>query len=303
MDVIFTYDTEEPGQCIPKLHTIFEVHSRFDAPLTIFVVGELAESEEGKDLGKLLDKAPALWDVNSHTYSHSRLITKNPWSQPVPTPDFIYEEVLRGVQSIQDRLGRPCRGFRPRSGCGGGFRGCPTALDALRTVGCTWSSAYLKSIFEDALPGDLSSPFTYQADGFDDILELPGHGWQDFCLKPFRDIEQYAVRWPSEFVYPKKFVETPQEEFEVHRGTLDAAANAGLPFCCLVLHPWTMIHPRDPDGTCVDLLLSYVRTKGWDVTTLDEESNRCRRQPDRLVDTPLTPPQRTVGYDIANNFA
>jgi hypothetical protein len=231
------------------------------------------------------------------------LITKNPWSIPIPTPEFIYDETLRGVQVVRDRLDRPCRGFRPRSGCGGGFIGCPINLDALRTAGCTWSSAYLKSIFEDALPGDLSGPFSYAANGFDDILELPGHGWQDFCLKPFRDIEQYAVRWPSEFVYPTGFVETPQEEFAVHRGTLDAAAAAGLPFCGLVWHPWTMIHDRDPDGDCIEMVLRYVKEQGWEVTTLDAEARRCEQNPCRLVESPPIPPQRTPGYDIARNFA
>ena len=43
MRVVFTYDTEEPGLCIPALRVITRVHRRFDAPMTLFVVGELAD--------------------------------------------------------------------------------------------------------------------------------------------------------------------------------------------------------------------------------------------------------------------
>ena len=214
--------------------------------MTLFVVGELAAGEEGPALKRLLDETPDLHDVNSHTWSHSRLICKNPWSLPVPTPEFIHDETARGVAAIRDRFDRPCRGFRPRSGAGCGFRGCPENLFALRASGCEWSSAYLKSAFEDSLPGDLHGPFSYADDGYDDLLELPGHGWQDALVKDYGRGLQYAVRWPSPFDYPRRLVETPAEEFAVHRRTLDAAEEAGLPFCCFVFHPWTMIRRQDP---------------------------------------------------------
>ena len=303
MRVVFTYDTEEPGLCIPALRVITRVHRRFDAPMTLFVVGELAAGAEGPALRRLLDETPDLHDVNSHTWSHSRLICKNPWSLPVPAPEFIHEETARGVAAIRDRFDRPGRGFRPRSGAGCGFRGCPENLFALRAAGCEWSSAYLKSAFEDSLPGDLHGPFSYADDGYDDLLELPGHGWQDALVKDYGRGLQYAVRWPSPFAYPRRLVETPQEEFAVHRRTLDAAEAAGLPFCCFVFHPWTMIRRQDPDGDCIDLLLRLARARGHEITTLDAEARRCRERPDLLSPAPPIPPQRTRGYDVARHFA
>ena len=75
---VFTSDTEEPGLCIPALQVISRVHRRFDAPMTLFVVGELVASEEGPELKRLIRGTPELYDVNSHTWSHSRLICKNP---------------------------------------------------------------------------------------------------------------------------------------------------------------------------------------------------------------------------------
>ena len=302
MNLVFTYDTEEPHQCIPKLRTIWNVHRKYDAPLTLFVVGSLLE-QEGGDLKKLIDDASELWDVNSHSYSHPRLIPKPPWSKSVATAEEVYEETRRGVQIVRDHLGKPCRGFRPRTGAGAGYRGCPTQLDALRSAGCGWVSAYLKSVFEDALPGDLHGPYSYEPDGFDDIIELPSHGWQDALLKQFRGLSEFAVRWPSEHAYPQALVETPQEEFAVYRTTLDAAADLELPFCCLCMHPWTMIRDGDLDGEAIDLVLSYARKKGWEISTLDAEADRCRRDPGLMVDPPPIPPQRTPGYDVARNFA
>ena len=302
MRIIFTYDAEEPGQCVPKLRTILNVHRKFDAPLTTFVVGKLIETE-GKELKKVVDEADDLFDVNSHTYSHSRLIVKPPWSLPVPSAQFIQEETSRGVQAVRDILDRPCRGFRPRSGAGGGFRGQPENLDALRTIGCTWSSAYLKSTFVDSLPGDLHGPYTYEANGFDDIIELPGHGWQDCAVKNYGRGDEHVVRFPSPFLYPLRHVETPEEEFEVHQRTADAAFEAGLPFCNFVMHPWTMIRQQDPEGQCIEMLLQYAKDKDWEVTTCDAEAQRCRDNPDLLVDAPPIPPQRVVGYDVGCLFA
>jgi peptidoglycan/xylan/chitin deacetylase (PgdA/CDA1 family) len=302
MRVIFTYDTEEPNQCVPKLRTILNVHRKFDAPLTTFVVGRLIESE-GKQLKKLIDEGGELFDVNSHTYSHSRLIVKPPWSLPVPSAEFVHHEISRGVQAVRDVLDRPCRGFRPRSGAGAGFRGQPEDLDALRTAGCTWSSTYLKSTFGDSLPSDLHGPYSYQADGFDDIIELPGHGWPDCGVKDYGRGGEHAVRWPTPFVYPSGYVQNPDEEFEVHKGTLDAALEAGLPYCGLIMHPWIMIRDQDPNGKCIEMLLQYAKDNGWEVTTCDFEAQRCRENPVQLVEAPPVPPQRVVGYDVGRLFA
>ena len=302
MRVILTYDVENVGECVPKLRTVSKVHRGYEAPITIFVTGLVIE-EDGCELRRLLDEAPAMWDVNSHTYSHARVICKPPWSLPVPSAEFIHEETTRGVGVVRDRLDRPCRGFRPRSGAGAGFRGCLDNLNSLRSVGVLWTSAYLKSVFGDSLPGDLSGPFSYAADGFDEIIEMPGHGWQDCGVKDFGRGSQYAIRWPSPFAYPSRFVETPAEEFEVHRATLDAALAAKLPFCCFVMHPWTMIRRQDPDGKAIDLLLDYAKLRGCEFSTLDTEAQRCRENPQLLKPAPPVPPQRTVNYDVGRIFA
>ncbi|MCH2130179.1 MAG: polysaccharide deacetylase family protein [Pirellulaceae bacterium] len=109
MHVVLTYDVEELDNCVPKLQTIWKIHRQFDAPLTLFVVGQLIE-QETEPLIALLADGGDMFDVNSHTYSHSRLFVKPPWSLPVPTTAFIHEEITRGVQVVRERLDRPCRG-------------------------------------------------------------------------------------------------------------------------------------------------------------------------------------------------
>ena len=147
----------------------------------------------------------------------------------------------------------PAAAFAPAPGPAAAFAAARRTSSRYTPAGCEWSSAYLKSAFEDSLPGDLHGPFSYADDGYDDLLELPGHGWQDALVKDYGRGLQYAVRWPSPFAYPERLVETPEEEFAVHRRTLDAAEEAGLPFCCFVFHPWTMIRRQDPEGACIDL--------------------------------------------------
>ena len=305
MRVIFTYDTEKVGECVPKLATIHAVHKRFNAPLTIFVTGNVIE-EDGKELRKLIDISPELWDVNSHSYSHQRLIFKPPWSKQQPTPEMVRHEVSEGARLVREQLGRPCRGLRPRSGAGAGFRGCPDALMALRDSGFTWTSAYLKSTFADSLPNDLYGAYTYEPDGFPDIIEIPSHGWQDACVKPeIIRMGECVVRWPAPYknAFPDRLVETPEEEFAVHLATFEGTMETDLQFTCFCMHPWTMIRPQDPGGRVIEMLLEYIEEHGHGVTTLDAEVQRCREYPELLWTAPEIPPQRIEKIDVGAYFA
>ena len=305
MRVIFTYDTEKPGDCVKKLETIFAVHRRFEAPATLFVTGKVIEAD-GEDLRRQIGVTPDLWDVNSHGYSHQRLIFKPPWTKPQPTPELVKHEVGEGVRLVREKLDRPCRGFRPPSGAGAGFRGCADPLEAFRQNGITWTSAYLKSTFADALPNDLYGAYTYEPDGHADIIELPSHGWQDACVKPeIIKNGECVVRWPAPYknAFPDKLVESPEEEFAVHLATLEGAIEVGLPFTCFCMHPWTMIRPQDPDGRVIAMLLEHIAELGFEVTTLDAEAKRCRENPELLWRAPEIPPQRLEKVDVGTYFA
>ena len=304
------YPAETIGQCVPKLGVIWRVHRRFDAPLTTVVVGRVAV-REGAALKRLIDEGGDLFDVNSHYYSHTRVVRKIPWSRPQPSPRLIEHETLRGVAAIRDILDRPCRGVSAPGGVSAGFRGLPENLAPLRKAGVLWDSSYARSIKTEANPCDLYGPFDYRDDGYEEIVELPIHGWPDCTLKAGSgpgighagQHQQYLVCWPSPYPYPPRFVETPQQEYDVHRATLDAAYNAGLPFCCLVFHPWTTVRTQDPDAKVIELLLRYATEKSWPISTLDAEAQRCRENPHLMWPAPDVPPQRDPSFDAATLLA
>jgi len=315
MRVVFSYDTEIPGECVPKLAAIASIHRRLDAPATIFVTGEVVERDSQK-LMQIINEAPDLWDVNSHGYRHRRIIHKPPWSLPDPTPELIHEEITKGIKTVREVLDRPCRGFRPRTGAGAGFRGCPDALTAMAEVGASWSSAYIRSTFADAIPADFYGPFTYKPDGYSEITELPAHGWADCFLKAPQDLsknseyipitpENLVVRWPMGFAeaYPSKYIETPEEEFNIYRATLDYAEQTNIPYLCLVAHPFSMIWSRDPEGKAIEMFITYAKEKGCEISTLDAEERRCQKNPQTLWTAPDIPPQRTKKVDVARYFA
>jgi peptidoglycan/xylan/chitin deacetylase (PgdA/CDA1 family) len=290
---------------------IWDVHRRWKAPLSIFVVGRIVE-REGDALKALISDQPGLWDVNSHGYSHIRIVRKIPWSRPQPSPRLIRHEIVRGAEAVRKILDRPCRGTSPAGGASAGFRGYPENLDAMRQAGCTWAMGYARSVFGETNPCDLYGPFTYADDGYPEITELPIHGWPDCTLKgaagPALGEEesrhlQYIIKWPSPWYTPKGFVRTPEEEFQVHRQTIDVVARAQLPFCCLVFHPWCLVWKQDPEAKVIDLLVRYARDQGHEISSLDAEAARCNENPALLSAAPPVPETRDPAFDAGTVIA
>jgi hypothetical protein len=279
--------------------------------LTLFVVGRIVE-REGDALKELITDTPGLWDVNSHGYSHIRIVRKIPWSKPQPSPRLIEHEMVRGAEVVRKILDRPCRGISPAGGVSAGFRGHPDNLNAMRAAGCTWSSAYARAVFGETNPTDLYGPFTYAEDGFPGITELPMHGWPDCTLKgaagPALGEQQvrhpqYIIKWPSPWNTPQGFVQSPEEECEVHKHTIDVVAGAQLPFCCLIFHPWCLVRDQDPGAKVIDLLIRYARDQGHEISTLDAEATRCSENPDLLSPAPPVPETRDPDFDPGTIFA
>ena len=311
MHVVFTYDTESVGECVPKLQKVWEVHKRHAAPLSAFVVGRVAE-RDGAQLRELVDDGRELWDVNSHTYSHTRVVRKIPWSKPQPPRRLIEHEIVRGAEVVRDMFEVPCRGTRAAGGVSAGYRGHPDNLDAMAQAGCVWDSSFARSIENETNPCDPYGPFSYEADGHPEMVELPVHGWPDCTVKGaagpvlgerYDRYTQYIVGWPSPWAYPDGFVETPQQEFEVHRQTIDVMAATGLPFCCLGFHPWCLVREQDPAADVIDLLLSYCKEQGHPISTMDAEAERCLEDRTLLSPAPAVPASREMSFDAGSVFA
>ena len=305
MELVLSY-TAATAASAGKLATILNVHRARREPATLFVAGRIAEVER-EALLPAIEAAGDLADVNTATYRHARVLRKVPWSMPQPSDRLIAEEITRGAQAVREALGRPCRGVRPAQGAGAGFRGYAVNLEALRAAGLQWSSAYVRSTYGDTAPGDLCGPFRYASDGYADLLELPAHGWPDAAVKAWGGAaphdEQRIVRWPSPFAYPDGLVETPEGELAVHRATIAAARDAGLPYCCLAFDADTTVRPQDPDARIVDLLIDHAAAAGLTLTTLDALADRFAAADPAEFAEPPVPPGRAADFDPGTLFA
>ena len=237
--------------------------------MTLFVVGELAAGEEGPPLRRLLDETPDLHDVNSHTWSHSRLICKNPWSLPVPTPEFIFDETTRGVAAIRDRLDRPCPGFRPDPGRlrlsrlpgepeRAARRGVRVEL-GLPQVGVRGTRCPATCMDRSATPTTATTTcWSCRATaGRTRWSRTTGAGCSTRCAgrrrSPIRSAWWRRRRRSSPCTGARSMLP--------RRPACRSAASCST--------PWTMIRRQDPDGDCIDLLLRLARERGHEVTTLD----------------------------------
>ena len=306
MELVLSY-TAATAESVGKLATILEVHRARRAPATVFVAGRIAEIERAALLAAL-EAAGELVDVNSATYRHTRVLRKVPWSVPQPSDRLIAEEITRGALAVREALGRPCRGMRPAEGAGAGFRGYAANLQAMRAAGLTWSSAYVRSTYGDTAPGDLCGPFHYAADGYADLLELPAHGWPDAAVKARGDGgaphgQQRIVRWPSPFAYPDGLVETAEEELAVHRATIRAAHDAGLPYCCLAFDASSTVRAQDPAARIVALLIDHAAAAGLPLTTLDAVAHRFAAADGAALAQPAVPASRAADFDPGRLFA
>jgi len=260
---IAAYDTEH-AECLPACRKIVEVHRRHEMPATFFLVGRALRAD-ADEYRRLLDDP--LFEVASHTWSHG-MLRDHPFCGPALPADAIAEEIVRGKQAVEDVFERPCLGLRPGCSFVEGLTGAPEVLKLIRDAGLRYVSSLAWGP-DYTMPALLRQPFTYEQDGFPDVWELPGHGWQENLLK---DNNKWGpsrlTLWPAAMpeAIPPDFVKTPREEFDVHRLFLDKAAGDELTFVSLIWHPWSLDR-FDPAMEMLDLVFARVRELGLEATT------------------------------------
>ncbi len=260
---IAAYDTEQAG-CLPGVRKIVEVHHRRKMPATFFLVGRTLQADAG-EYRRLLDDP--LFEVASHTWSHG-MLRDHPFCGPALPPARVAEEIARGVSAVEDVFQRPCLGLRPGCSFVEGLRGAPEVLRQVRQAKLRYLSSQAWGP-DYSLPAPLNQPFRYAEDGFPELWELPTHGWHENLLK---DYNRWGPRrltlWPPLMpeAIPARFLKTPEEEYELYRVFLDAAAERGLTFVSLVWHPWSLVR-FDPEMRMLEQVFDRVAELGLEPTT------------------------------------
>ena len=271
---IAAYDTEKAVDCLAACQRIRELHEEFDFPGTFFIVGQRLE-EAGAEYRDLLGTG-ASFELASHTYSH-KMLRDHPFCGPAPDRETRLQEIRQGKALVEQTFARPCVGLRPGCGFAVGLRGNPWLVNAVAEAGFGYVSSLLWGP-DTTMPALLRPPFTYADEGHPELVEMPGHGWQENLLK-LRNLKEWPCRllaWPSPFpegasVQP---VKTPDDEFAINRLFIDRAVELELPYVSLIWHPWSLAE-FDPQMNMLELTFSYVRERGLEPTTFAAE---CQRQ-------------------------
>jgi peptidoglycan/xylan/chitin deacetylase (PgdA/CDA1 family) len=260
---IAAYDTESPS-CLAACRKIVEVHKRFDMPATFFIVGKTLDATPA-EYRKLLDDP--LFEIASHTYTH-RMLRDHEFCGPAVSMDERRNEISKGKEAVERVFERPCIGLRPGCGFDNAFRGEPKVLELIKEAGLKYVSSLLWGP-DQTLPALLREPFNYDAEGFGEIWEMPGHGWHENLLK---DHNRWGPRrltlWPPPFpeAIPLGFCKTPKDEFEVNKVFLERAAETDKLFVSLIWHPWSLAK-FDPDMKMLELTFAHARRIGLNACT------------------------------------
>ncbi|MCI0634439.1 MAG: polysaccharide deacetylase family protein [Actinobacteria bacterium] len=164
------------------LEVIGHVHAQAGVPATLFTCGRtLVHSLEALERAK----ATGLFDVQSHTYSHTLFRDV----EYAPTPGTVAvipaspavalrEELAATSDMIRRLLGHEVVGLRTPFGFHRGLRDRPDLLELLRENGIRYVSSWTRNE-ENGNPTPWVQPFAYEDEGYPDILEIPAQFWLD----------------------------------------------------------------------------------------------------------------------------
>jgi peptidoglycan/xylan/chitin deacetylase (PgdA/CDA1 family) len=268
---IAAYDTESP-ECLAACRQIVAAHRRHKMPATFFLMGQTLEQNRAEYLDLLNDP---LFEVASHTYSHTMLRFHPLCGAPVSAAK-VREEVFRGKGLIEDAFQRPCVGLRPGCSFENGLKGAPEVLSLVREAGYQYVSSQAWGP-DYSLPALLNRPFRYTEDGYDDLWELPCHGWHENLLK---DNNKWGPRrltlWPPAMpeAIPAGFLKTPEDEFAINKVFIDKAIAEKMPHVSLIWHPWSL-YAFDPKMKMLDITFSYVHERGIPTGTYADLAAQC----------------------------
>ena len=261
------YDTERAGDCLKACETIVRVHRDRGVPATFFIVGRLLE-EAGDAYRELLDE-PELFEIGSHTYSH-KLLRDHPVCGKGVGPEEVHEQIFRSKELVEQVFERECIGLRPACSFELGLCRAPEVVDEAAAAGYKYVSSRAWGPHY-TLPAPLEQAYTYAEEGHPEIWEFPCHGWHENVLKGHNATPGRLLLWPP--VYPEAqlpgYVQTPEEEFSVHRFFVDRALEEGLEYVSLIWHPWSL-RRFDADMTMLEMLFEYVAKQGMEFARFDD---------------------------------
>jgi len=220
------------------------LHDSLRVPCTAFLLGQtLIENTE--IFKKLLDEP--LWDIEQHTFSHVPLRAVRPAyelhkSVEGESLENIQEDIGKANAVLEDILGVQCKGLCTPKGHFQGLKGRKDILEILAANGLQFVRSYGRNEQDwQPVPFEIQ-PFWYEEEGFPEILEIPGQGWQD-------TIWRRTYGWKNR----RHFLEYLKE-------SADYVIQHRLAWSC-GFHDWSCVR-EDPELNILSEFFEYVLERG-----------------------------------------
>lgn len=241
----------DPATCGRALEVLTEVHADVGVPGTLFTCGRtLLHALEPVRAAA----ATGLFDIQQHTFSHVpfRDIRYSPAPGthaviPASPEVALREELAATSRLLRELVGSDCVGIRTPFGYYRGLRDRPDLLQILRDTGIRYVTSWGRNEQNDN-PTPWVQPFTYEDEGFGDILELPFQFWLD-------------VVW-----FDKHGYDSGPAFLDALRGAVDEVVEHDLVYgACF--HDWVMLASDERRAGWLRGFLRYARDRGVDVMT------------------------------------
>ena len=220
------------------------MHNSFQIPCTAFILGQTL-LENTDVIEKLL--VEPLWNIEQHTFSHVPLRTvrpKNELHKSVESEslEIIEKDIARANVLLEDILGIQCKGLCTPKGYFKGLKDRKDILEILASNGLQFVRSYGRNEQDwQPVPFEIQ-PFWYEEEGFPDILEIPGQGWQD-------TIWRRVHGWNN------------REDFiQYLKDSVNCVVRNHLVWSC-VFHDWSCIR-KDPDLNIMKEFFEYAKERG-----------------------------------------
>lgn len=193
-------DWNHQGIVSAFLNAAVALHREMNYPCTFFVRGEMLEAHAG-DFQRARDEMGELGDFQQATYSSLPLKTvclQGPHDTsvyPAGTLRQCADDLARASDVMERVLGQRPVGLAGPLGYYRGLSDRPDLLEMLAGLGIRFTRSYTRNS-RDAHPLAFETqPFTYAAQGFKEIVEIPGQGWPDSVLREeigFENVDAYV---------------------------------------------------------------------------------------------------------------
>ncbi|MCU1441594.1 MAG: polysaccharide deacetylase [Rhodoglobus sp.] len=241
------YDVEHQDPAITRafLSRAVQLHREFDFPATFFVLGETLERniEQFRQI-----VGDPLFDVQQHTYTHKPLKTLVQRNSSGVTLiqggslERIRDEVTRTSELLASSLGVRCTGLTGPYTYYRGLSDRPDILEILWDCGIRFLRTDGRN-HDDWQPVSFDvQPYTYELQGFPQLLEFGIQGWADCLLRE-------EIGWDNHEGYLAEL-----------RSNLELVVSRDLDWSYLQ-HDWSSLR-ADPELRLTEALLRMTREAG-----------------------------------------